>query len=346
MGPDESASVATAEEDRPSIAVLPFLDLSETGDREFFSDGVSEELLNLLAGIPEFRVTSRTSAFSFKGQDIDIHTISQKLNVSHVLEGSVRIAGENARISVQLIDAEKDVHLWSQTYDRHLVDIFAIQDEIAAQVAVALKVTLLGKAPTSWRTDPEAYGLYLQGKHVARQVTAENLRRAIELYEGSLSLDPGYVPAWDALASAFINQANTGQRPAPEGYELARGAAQTALELDPGFARSHGRLGWVAMFFDGDLTASAQHYQRALALDPTDVFMLNGAATLAQGLGRLNDAIAIMEHVTAQDPVFPAGHSNLGIKYMYAGHWDAAAASFRTALTLAPDYIGAEGQRH
>lgn len=337
----EGPGVGTPRDASLSIAVLPFADLSAAGNWDYLSDGVSEEVLNLLADIPELRVTSRTSAFSFKGKDIDLRTIAERLNVSHVLEGSLRIAGDSARVSVRLLDASEDSRIWSETYHRKLADIFAIQDDIAAKVAGALRATLLGGTPRSRRTDPEAYRLYLQGRHIAHQVTAENLERAIGLFQECLALDPEYVPAWDALASAYINQANTGQVTSQQGYGRAREAAQTALRLDPLFARSHGRLGWVAMDLDGDLEAAARHYQRAIELDPADVFLLNGAGVLAQALGRLTDGIAIQEYVTARDPAFPSGHANLGIRLLYSGEPDAAISSLRTTLALAPDYVGA-----
>jgi serine/threonine protein kinase/tetratricopeptide (TPR) repeat protein len=338
----EGLGVSTPRAENLSIAVLPFADLSAAGSWDYLSDGMSEEVLNLLADIPELRVTSRTSSFSFKGKDIDVRTIAERLNVSHVLEGSLRIAGDSARVSVRLVDANEDSRIWSETYHRKLADIFAIQDDIAAQVARALRATLLTEAPRSRRTDPEAYRLYLQGMHVAHQVTAENLERAIGLFRECLSADPEYVPAWDALASAYINQANSGLVTPRQGYEQARDAAQTGLRLDPRFARSYGRLGWVAMFLDGDLEAAAKHYQRGIELDPTDVFLLNGAGILAQALGRLTDAIAILRYVTARDPIFPSGHANLGIRLLYAGESDAAMSSFRTTLALAPNYVGAK----
>jgi len=323
-----------------SIAVLPFVDMSSSGDQEYFSDGLSEELSNVLAKIPDLRVISRSSSFTVKGKDIDVPTIAAKFNVSHVLEGSVRTDGNRVRITAQLIDARSDTHLWSETYDRNLIDIFAIHDEIAAHVVEALKLTLLRDAPKVWKTDPAAYTLYLQARYVGNLGASENLQTSIELYQQVLAIDPGYVPAWDGMAEGLLNQANVGLRPG-EGYEPAREAAKKALALDPGFARSHGRLGWISLFQDGDLAAAARHYQRALALDSTDLISLGGAAILTGKLGRLDEAIAVHEYVVARDPIGPVGHSSLGIANLYAGHLDAAAANFRTTLTLSKDYLGA-----
>ncbi|MBK5097485.1 MAG: adenylyl cyclase, partial [Gemmatimonadetes bacterium] len=179
-----------------SIAVLPFADMSPDKDQEYFSDGVSEELLNLLAKIPELRVASRTSAFSFKGETLEISEIAERLDVAHVLEGSVRKDGNQVRVTAQLIDARSDTHMWSETWDRTLDDIFAIQDEIAADVVAQLKVSLLGAAPTVEATDPEAYALFLQARQLGRQFTAEGYERSNSLYEQALEIEPEYAAAW------------------------------------------------------------------------------------------------------------------------------------------------------
>ena len=192
-----------------SIAVLPFVNMSEDKANEYFSDGISEELLNLLAKIPQLQVTARTSSFSFKGKDVAIPEIARTLHVAHVLEGSVRKAGNSVRITAQLIKAGTDTHLWSQTYDRKLDDIFAIQDEIAADVVKQLKVTLLGAAPKARTTDPEAYALYLQAVQLGRQNTAEAFKQSDALYRKVLAIDPRYAPAWAGLAENFYQRGRT-----------------------------------------------------------------------------------------------------------------------------------------
>ena len=334
-------SEATAVTTEPnSIAVLPFVNMSDDPVQEYFSEGLAEELLNQMTRIPSLKVISRTSSFSFKGENIDIVTIAERLNVRHILEGSVRISDGNARISATLVDARDDRTLWSQTFDRNLEDILSIQNEIAREVVDALHITLLGDMPSARKTDPRAYAFYLQAKFVGNQMTPDNLERSIELYRQALAIDPGYVPAWEGLAWRLTSQANSGLRPG-EGYEPAREAARQALEIDPNFARAHGRLGWIALFHDGDLHAAARHYERGLALDPTDMVLLGGAATLLQNLGRLDDAIIVKRHVSDRDPVYPAGHANLGIASLYAGDLDDAASNFRSTLTLSPNYIGA-----
>ena len=323
-----------------SIAVLPFVNMSDDASNEYFSDGISEELLNLLAKIPELRVTSRSSAFSFKGEKINIPEVAKKLNVAYILEGSVRKAGNQVRITVQLIEARSDVHLWSETYDRTLDNIFAIQDEIALEVVEQLKVTLLGAAPMVKETDPEAFALYLQARHLGRQGTAEAFEQSIALYQRALTIDPEYPAVWIGLAEIYSKQASNGQRPMDEGIRLAREAVYKALVIDAEYAPTHGQLGLIAMDYDNDLAAAARHYERALALDPTNPDILGGASMLARSLGRLDDGVALLEYALVRDPVNATHHFNLGLDFIFAGRFDAAILSLRTALSLSPGRIG------
>ncbi len=325
-----------------SIAVLAFANISPDPDQEYFSDGISEELLGLLASMPELQVTSRRSAFSFKGKDVKLSEVARELNVAHILEGSIRRVGDRIRITAQLIDTHSDSHLWSETYDRTLDDIFAIQDEIAAVVVDKLKVTLLGAAPTVKETDPEAYALYLRARYLSRQGTPEGWEQAIDLYQQVLALDPGYAAAWAGLAHIYTRQSDNSLRPVDEGYALARDAATRAINLDPAHAPAHARLGWIASHHDGDLAAAARHYERALDLAPTDTGIIFSAASLAESLGRLDQAIALEEYAVVRDPLDPVARNNQGDSYLSAGRFDEAVDAFRTALSLSPGYIGAQ----
>jgi TolB-like protein len=327
-----------------SIAVLPFVNMSDEKSNEYFSDGISEELLNLLAKIPQLQVTARTSSFAFKGKETGIPEIARALQVAHVLEGSVRKAGNSVRITAQLIKAGTDTHLWSQTYDRKLDDIFAIQDEIAADVVKQLKVTLLGAAPKARTTDPQAYALYLQAVQLGRQFTAEPFRQSDALYRKVLAIDPRYAPAWYGLARNFGNETGQGLLPGKEGFAQAREAAVRALTIDPDYAPAHAQLAWIAMYGDSDLAGAAQHLERALALDPADLSVLTTSVTLLQSLGRLDEALALEEAAVRRDPVNVTALFNLGYHQRMAGRLDTAIASFRTVLSLSPSNGGAHCQ--
>lgn len=318
-----------------SIAVLPFVDMSQGKDQEYFSDGISEELLNLLAQIPELRVISRSSAFAFKGKDTDIPTIAKQLNVAHVLEGSVRMAGKQVRVTAQLIDGRSDKHLWSETYDRPMDDIFAIQDEIAAAVVEQLKVKLLGAVPKARETDPKAYTLYLQGQAIPLQAP-ESFDKAIGLLKHALAIDPGYVAAWQALAVVYGSQAAFGLVPAGDGYRRSREAANKALALDPNSSQAHAQLADIALRHDGDPETAARNMQRALAVGSNDLNNLNIAEDIAKSLGHLDEAMAINEYIVARDPMQSIAYSQMGIAYQQAGRLDDSITASRTALDMEP----------
>jgi TolB-like protein/Flp pilus assembly protein TadD len=331
-----AASAAPAASDN-SIAVLPFVNMSSDKEQEYFSDGISEELLNLLAKVRTLHVAARTSSFSFKGKEVPIPEIAKTLYVAHVLEGSVRKSGAQVRITAQLIRAADGYHLWSQTYDRKLDDIFAIQDEIAADVVKQLKVTLLGAAPTVRQTDPKAFALYLQARQLGYQRTADALKQSDALLRQTLAIDPRYAPAWDQLADNGIREIQIGVLSNEEGYPQAREAAEQALAIDPDYAPAQAHLGRIVNDL-GDLAGAAQHLERALALDPSDLVVLRYSASLLDSLGRLQQVIVIDEYVVARDPVNVTGLYNLGLGYRRAGRNDEAIARLRTALSLSPGF--------
>jgi TolB-like protein len=325
-----------------SIAVLPFADMSEHKDQDYFSDGISEELMNLLAKIPELRVIARTSSFSYKGKEVDIADIAKKLNVAYVLEGSVRKSGNKLRIAAQLIRTSDSTQLWSESFDRPLDDIFAVQDEIAGAVVDQLKIKLLSGVPKLRTVNAEAYALFLQALQSDRQYTYAGMEKALVLYQRALAIDPAYTAAWNGLAGVYSNQAwlGVGPRSADESFRLAREASKKALTTDPDYAPAHAHLGWIAMAYDDDLTTAARHLGHALALDPADPYVILIASELVSNLDHIRTAIELREYVADRDPVNPAGHGDLAYLYYVAGRLEDAIASSRSGLTLSPDSLG------
>src|SRR5450631_1177862 len=336
-GVNETAALGISEK---SIAVLPFVNMSEDKANEFFSDGISEELLNLLAKVPHLQVAARTSSFSFKGKQVEIPEIARQLHVANVLEGSVRKSGDQLRITAQLVRAAEGYHLWSETYDRKLDDIFKIQDEIAGEVVKQLKVTLLGAAPAARQTDPQAYALYLQAQQLGRQFTPDAFKRSDALYRQVLAIDPSYAPAWNRLSANLANEAIMGLLANKEAFAGAREAAEKALAIDPDYASAHATLGLTALN-QNDFAEAAKHFERALALDPTDVTVLANTASFLMELGRLDDALTLYHTAIRRDPVNVSALYNLGTNQRIAGQYDAAIESFHTVLNLSPGQGGA-----
>ncbi len=344
--------IAPSDVSTPSIAVLPFVNMSVDVQNEYFADGLSEELLNVLAKIRGLRVASRTSAFSFKGKDIDIPTVAQKLNVAHVLEGSVRASGKRVRVTSQLIQAASDSHLWSETYDRELDDIFAVQDDIAQQVVKELRDKLLNKAQGAAATaqvkaevkaaakgrsdNAEAFRFYLQGQFFRDNFTREGAAKGIECYERALELDPEYALAWAGLSRACGDQAGQSWVPRAEGYAKARAAAQRALELEPELAEAHAAMGSVLQWCDWDWNGADGSFRRALELAPGSTLAMNSAATLAGNLGRLEEAIALFRRAAELDPLNVALNRNLGLYCLAAGAVGEAESALNNTLQLSP----------
>jgi len=317
-----------------SIAVLAFQDLSPEGDQEYFSDGISEELLNLLARIPELRVAGKTSAFSFKEKDATIAEIGETLNVAHVLEGSVRKAGDRIRITAQLIDARTDTHLWSETYDRTFGDIFAIQDEIAGEVVNKLKITLFSEMPHVRQTDPEAYTLYLQALESMNRMTSGSPGTAQPLLEEALRIDPDYVPAWVLLSRVHMYYVTWGDRSQEESVPLAREALERALAIEPDHAEGNYRLGILDPRAKTDFQFYADLVSSNLERDPGNLDLISAAASFLTELGRLDQSIAIREHLVAREPLCTRCLYGLTFNYMYAGRYDEAEEAVRRLRAL------------
>ncbi|HEV2041672.1 MAG TPA: tetratricopeptide repeat protein [Casimicrobiaceae bacterium] len=337
----------------PSIAVLPFADLSAEKDQEYFTDGLAEELLNVLSKIRGLRVASRTSAFHFKGKDVDIPTIAQKLNVATVLEGSVRKSGKRVRITAQLIQAATDSHLWSDTYDRELEDIFAVQDDIAQSVVKELRSALLGEKPDASANaavkaevhaagkgrgeNAEAYRLYLHGRFFEDRFTREDTAKAVGYYRQALELDPDYALAWAGLSRAHSNQAGySWDVEITKGFGRARKAVERALQLEPDLAEGHAALGQILRLHDWDWKGADESFRRALELAPGNAQVLRDAGNLAGNLGRPAEALALLRRSAALDPLSATAHRSVARLSYFADLFDEAEAAGQKALELNP----------
>ena len=329
-------SEITATEQQRTIAVLPFVNMSSDEEQEYFSDGLTEELLNLLAKIPELSVTSRSSAFFYKGKEIRIPEVGRELGVEHILEGSVRRSGNTIRVTAQLVEAESDEHLWSDTWDREYADVFVIQDEIAEAVVDALKISLLGAVPTVRETDPEAYALYLQSEQLANLLTRESMRQAEALLLRALEIDDQFAPAWSRLSRVYRRGSGTGTWPPIEAAELARSAAERALSIDPDNVVAHLGLSSVARNYEYDSETSERELDIAISLAPNDSAVLQQIGGRFSRQGNYRKAIEYYKQSELLDPLNPLIKRILGDRYFSVGEYDAAVAKWEEGLALNP----------
>lgn len=329
-----------------SIAVLPFVDMSPQKDQEYFCDGMTEELINRLSNIKELKVPARTSAFTFKGKAEDIREIGRKLDVAKVLEGSVRKEGSQLRITVQLVNVSDSYHIWSETYDKELTKVFAIQDEIALTVVDKLKFTLLSderakliKRPTE---NLEAYDLYLLGRFFYYKTTEEDLRKAIKYFEQAIAKDPGYALAYAGQATCYTVLCAIGFLAPKESYPKAKEAVIKALELDEGLGEAHASLGYLKAVFDWDFAGAEHEFRRAIKLNPgsADIYVLY--SIYLAFAGRFDEAIAGFKRAVALDSAAPAPYASLGgFGYYMAGRFDEAISQLKKALEMDPSsYLG------
>ena len=322
--------------DDKSIAVLAFADMSPEKDQEYFSDGISEEILNLLAKVPELKVISRTSSFSYKGKDQDVKKIGEELHVGHVLEGSVRKSGNTFRITTQLINTQTGAHIWSETYDHEMQDIFEIQDRIAAVVTNQLKVTLLDKDIFRTKTvNPEAYDLYLKAMKTNKG-TADGVLRAEKLINQSIAIDSSYAPAYSLLSSIISNGNSFALRPFDEEVREGIKAAQKAIELDSTFAFGYTNL---AQFNrrNWDFKNSSKNMQKALALAPENANILLSASNEAEDLGKMDYAISLINRALYLDPLNYRGYFRLAANYTDKEEFDKAEAALKKFLFMYKD---------
>lgn len=322
------------------LAVLPFVNMSSDPDNEFFSDGITEELLNALTKVEGLQVTSRTSAFAFKGKNDDIRDIAIRLNVDKVLEGSVRRVGNRVRITAQLINAVDGYHLWSESYDRNLNDIFEVQDEISGIITNRLRENFspqqaepLVKAPTK---NIDAYTNYLKALHYWNKLTPADTRKAIECFEKAFELEPSYAQAYALAAGAYSNLGATGQMLPEKAFQIAKGYADKALELDDSIAEGYIAIGSYYLFYEWKWKESFEAFQKAIKLNP--------AATLAYQLlsfyyvitGQKNEAVKTMEDANRIDPLSPIISQALGNTYIFAERYDDAIHQAEKMLEMNP----------
>lgn len=327
-----------------SVAVLPFVDMSPARDQEYFSDGITEELLNVLARVDGLRVPARTSSFAFKGTSTDVREIGDRLEVEAVLEGSVRTHGNRVRITAQLISAADGYHLWSETYDRDLQDIFAVQEEIARSIVQRVVTPRSGKraAPRvkTATADTDAYRLYLRGLYAWNRRTGESLRQAVGCFQEAIEEDPLYAEAHAGAANAYLLLGYFGYLPPHEVYPRAKAAALSALGMDDSLAAAHTAFAAVQLWYDWDWEGAERSFQRALELEPhyPTAHHWYGGGYLTT-MGRMDEAIAELQSAHRLDPLSLIIPTGLGRVLYWARRWDEAAVQFRQTLELNPDFV-------
>jgi serine/threonine-protein kinase len=326
-----------------SIAVLPFANMSADPENEYFSDGLSEDLINALAKIPDFRVAARTSAFSFKGEQVDARAIGRKLSVETVLEGSVRKAGNRLRITAQLINAADGYHVWSEQYDRVMADVFDVQDEITLAIVDALKIELLVGEESAVRkkhtANVEAYHLYLKGRYYWNRSTTEAFRKAIDHFQRAIDVDPTYALAYAGMADAYAGLGDAGHSAVSpkEAFSSARAAVQKALELDDTLAEAHASLGHLEIH-EFAWSEAQRAFKRAIELNPNYATAYHTYAFSFAASGRLEEAIATLERAVELDPVSLGIATNLGVLFYFARRYDQAVEQYHKVLDMDPSF--------
>jgi TolB-like protein/Flp pilus assembly protein TadD len=324
-----------------SIAVLPFADLSEKHDQEYFADGMAEEILNLLVKVPDLKVIGRTSSFRFKGKTGDLREIGTVLGAAYVVEGSVRRSGDQIRIAAQLIDTRDGTHRWSETYDREASDSLKVQDEIAASLVRALELEVASAGFLKGRVLPrsgEAYDTYLRGLHAFNRFDQQGFEEAVTDFRRTLQLDPSFLPAAEQLARTLCDQPSWGFVAPRVGYEQARVAANEALKLNPNSASGHAALGCVHIWYDWDWPAALQEVNTAMALSPNDPFVLVTAAGQRQAIGQWSESLSLCDAGLSTDPLLATLYQNVGWGYVYLGRFAEAERAMRRVLDISPTY--------
>ena len=323
-----------------SIAVLPFVNMSSEAEQEYLSDGISEQLLTLLAKIPELRVISRSSAFSLKGKDIEVPEIAKRLNVTYVLEGSVRKAGNQVRIAAQLIEARSDTHVWSETYDRELTDIFAVQDEIALAVVHQLKLALLNDdlPARSTTTSLEAYNAYLRGRFYWNEGDPTDLEKARQNFERALEIDPGYALAHAAMADYYSALPFYSSSKPDEVFPKAKAAVARALELDGQLAEAHAALAYIRTYYDWDWRDAGKEFELALARDPNNASLRHRYSRYLSSVGRTDEALVQMQRARELDPLSLIIQANVGVIHYFGRQFEETLRHLQRLAVAEPDF--------
>jgi eukaryotic-like serine/threonine-protein kinase len=323
-----------------SVAVLPFRNLSADPDNEYFADGITEDIIAQLSKIRALKVISRTSIMRFKTREQSMREIGAALETATLLDGSVRRAGDRVRIVAQLIDADTDQHLWADTYDRQLTDVFAIQTDVAFRIAAALRAELSADETTRIRKEPtrdlHAYQLYLQGRHCLVKYTTEEMRKAIGYFEQAIELDPNYALAYAGVATGYGELGETGALTPEEAYRHAREAATTALELDSGLGEAHSILGMVKVAWEFDWAGAEREFQRALELNPSNADAYDLYGRMCSALERHDEAISMERRAQELDPL--AHRSDFATGLLRAGRYEEALREAERAVEFDPDY--------
>lgn len=328
-----------------SAAVLPFVDLSPQRDQEYFSDGLTEELITTLSQVPGLRIAARTSSFQFKGQSLDVHVVGRKLDVGAVLEGSVRKSGNRLRVSTQLINVKDGYQLWSESYDRDLTDVFAVQEDVARSIVAALRVRLAPARDSALAVQPtrdlQAYDLYLKGRFAWNQRTGPALQDAVRYLEQAVARDSTFARAWAALAQAYLLVVPYAGGVPADTWRKAQAAAEKGLALDSTSAAAYTALAWGNMIYGWDWGAAEANFRRALAADPNDATAHHWYGDFLAGRGRLAEGEAEMGRAHQLDPL----SRQIGVEWGWASYLmhrnDEAAARIRQVLDLDPNYAQA-----
>jgi TolB-like protein/Flp pilus assembly protein TadD len=326
-----------------SVAVLPFVDMSERKDQAYFSDGLAEELIDMLARVPDLRVPARTSSFYFKEQHATIAEIAKALSVAHILEGSVRRSGNTVRVTVQLIRADNGYHLWSETYDRDLQDVFKVQDDISRMVVEKLKLSLVNAAPiaSAHIATPEVHNLYLQGRYFLQNETLGDLEKAVDFFQRAIAIDPTYGQAWSGLGYALFRQVANGNIAVLPGLEKANMAAQKAIEFDPTLAEPYFVVSQVKMTGSHDWTGARAAIDKALQVDPNNVSALIADAHLTRTVGNIDDALAKFRQTLDRDPLNLLNRRYFARLLYFAGRLEEAEATVRQVLEMSASFPAA-----